>query len=101
VDGLSERAPDFQRSVPAGRFVSFTALNLNPNTTNYVQFSTNLSAGAWTTIGTNVTGPWSTISTNVIGTNAIVTNITGTNSFVFRDLPTSNRQGFYRVMQLP
>jgi hypothetical protein len=81
--------------------ISFTALNLNPNATNYVQFSTNLSAGAWVTIGTNVTGAWSSIGTNVIGTNVVVTNITGTNSFVFRSLPTINRQGFYRVVQLP
>jgi hypothetical protein len=87
-------------SLPDGS-VSFTALNLNPNATNYVQFSTNLSARAWTPVATNVTGPWSSLRTNVVGTNVIVTNITGTNSFVFRVLPAANGQGFYRVVQLP
>jgi hypothetical protein len=88
------------QSMPDGS-VSFTALNLNPNATNYIQFRTNLAAGVWKTISTNVTGPWSTLRTNVIGTNVTVTNITGTNSFVFRVLPAKNGQSFYRVVELP
>src|SRR5208283_2290825 len=43
------------RYLPGGS-ISFSVNNLNPNATNYVQFSTNLAAGAWVTIGTNVTG---------------------------------------------
>jgi hypothetical protein len=86
--------------LPDGSF-SFTVQNLNPNKTNYVQLSTNLSAGNWTTLSTNVTGAWSIISTNITGTNVTVTNVTGTNNFVFQDLHATNTQSFYRVLQLP
>ncbi len=76
--------------------VTFTAQNLNPNKTNYVQLRTNLFAGTWANISTNVTGAWSTISTN-----GPVTNVTGTNIFKFQGLPSTNTQSFYRVLQLP
>ena len=84
-----------------GGVITFTAQNLNPNKTNDVQLNTNLSAGTWATISTNVSGTWSTISTNIIGTNVTVTNVTGTNFFMFQGLPSTNTQGFYRVLQLP
>jgi hypothetical protein len=79
-----------------GGSVSFTVQNLNPNTTNYIQVRTNLPAGAWASISTNVIGAWSTISTNPTGTNIIVSNF-----YAFRGLPSTNIKSFYRVLQLP
>ncbi|HXD00569.1 MAG TPA: hypothetical protein VN048_14600, partial [Verrucomicrobiae bacterium] len=79
-----------------GGSVSFTVQNLNPNTTNYIQVRTNLSAGTWATISTNVIGAWSSISANPTGTNIIVSNF-----FAFQGLPSTNNKSFYRVQQLP
>ena len=79
-----------------GGSISFTVQNLNPNTTNYIQVRTNASAGAWTTISTNVIGAWSTISTNPSGTNIVVSNF-----YSFRGLSSTNAKSFYRVLQLP
>lgn len=86
--------------LPGGSF-KFTVRNLNPNKTNYVQFSTNLPAARWTTVSTNVTGAWGSLSTNISGGNVTVTNITGTNYFTFQNLHPGNTRGYYRVVQLP
>jgi hypothetical protein len=87
----------YHRGGPA----TLTVQNLNPNKTNYVQFRTNLLAGNWVTIYTNITGAWSTISTNIVGGSIVVTNVTGTNSFTFQSSAPPNNQCFYRVVQAP
>lgn len=64
----------------AGGGLTFIVTNVTPFKTNYVQTTTNLASPNWTTISTFVSL---------------------TNNFLFQDLHATNRQGFYRVEQLP